>query len=495
MTSSARRSEPHASPAPASPNGSAPPPAPALEGLLERLRRLAGEEFEVLNRGEAIPAGRAAAEIRAGGLPAGHLLAGGAAAPDPGRLEAAASLAGEWIDLRAESDALADELLQAYERISAGQRLAESFSASSDLQQIGESLLEDAARLLGARSATLRLCDAQGGEWLSLATRAGAAAKEAVPVEDWIEAPVVRLRPSGDPEELGVLRAWAGRGAAPFGSFERRLARSLGEQAGLLLHLGRVLEQARQAESARREREIAREMQSRLLPREDPRPAGVEVAAACLPCAEVCGDGYDYLSAADGALALSVTSVSGRGPAAALALADVRALLRAQAAQSASPAEILRGANRLLARDLQPAGLFATAFLASLQAQGRSLRYASAGHPAALLWRAAAGRFERLQTGGLALGIFDDASCLECETELEDGDIAVVFSDGLTDARDAAGEPFSLERVCQVVMRHRRERPRTLMYRLLEAVEAHRGAAPQQDDLTVMVVRAGRSEP
>jgi hypothetical protein len=467
----------------------------ALARVIDRLRQVAGGEIDFRPCGEAASTAGCAVEIRAGGRLAGHLLPAEGAAPAPPRLEAAASLLGEWLERQSEADDLADELSQAYEQICLGHRLAESVSSSSDLQQIGERFLDDAARLLGARAATLKLRDAQGGEWLSLATRAAAGGPEQARAEDWIEAPVLRLRPAGEPEEMGVLRAGGGRAGAPFGPYERRLARSLGEQAGLLLHLGRVVEQARLGERARREREIAREMQSRLLPREDPRPAGVEVAAACLPSPEVCGDGYDYVIHPGGALTLSLTSVSGRGPAAAVATAGVRALVRAQAALSDSPATVLRGANHLLAQDLQPAGLFATVFLARLEAGGRALRYASAGHPAALLWRAAEGRFERLQTGGLALGIFDDTACLEAETALVEGDVAVIFSDGLTETRDADGEPFSIERICQVVMRHRRERPRTLMYRLLEAVEGHRGAGPQQDDLTVMVLRAGRGEP
>jgi serine phosphatase RsbU (regulator of sigma subunit) len=467
---------------------------PALDGLLERLRQITGEWIEFRPCEQSLPAGRAAAEVRSGDRLIGHLLAADETAAASPRLDAAAGLLGEWLERQSEADALADELLQSYEQISLGQRLAENVGASSDLQQIGERLLDDAARLLGARTATLKLRHPHGGEWLSLATRASAPGAEQARADDWIEAPVLRLRPCGEPEEMGVLRAGGARGGACFGAYEKRLARSLGEQAGLLLHLGRVLEQARVGERARREREIAREMQSRLLPREDPRPTGIEVAAACLPSAEVCGDGYDYVSGPGGALTLSVTSVSGRGPAAAVAMAGVRALVRAQAALSDSPAAILRGANRLLARDLQPAGLFATVFLASLGPEGRTLRYASAGHPAALLWRAAEGRFEKLHTGGLALGIFDDTACPEADTALEDGDIAVIFSDGLIEARDAEGEPFSLERLCQVVMRHRRERPRTLMYRLFEAAEAHRGNHPQQDDLTVMVLRAGRGE-
>jgi hypothetical protein len=485
LSSGALQREPTAPPASA---------APALDCVLERLRQLTGEAIDFCPCGQTLPSGRSAVEIRASGRLAGHLLAGDGAASEPRRLEAAAGLLGEWLERESEAESLADELLQSYEQICLGHRLAESVNASSDLQQVGERLLDDAARLLGARAATLKLRDAQGGEWLSLATRASAVGPEQARAEDWVEAPVLRRRPAGEPEEMGVLRAGGARGGASFGAYERRLARSLGEQAGLLLHLGRALEQARLGERARRERDIARELQSRLLPREDPRPAGVEVAAACLPSPEVCGDGYDYVNVPGGATVLSVASVSGRGPAAAVAMAGVRALLRAQAAASDSPSAILRGANHLLARDLQPAGLFATVFLARLEAQGRSLRYASAGHPAALLWRAAAGRFERLQTGGLALGIFDDTACLEAEVDLEDGDIAVIFSDGLSETRDAEGELFSVERLCQVVMRHRRERPRTLMYRLLEAVEAHRGEEPQQDDLTVMVLRAGRGE-
>ena len=220
----------------------------ALAQVIDRLRQVAGGEIDFRPGGDGTCPAAGAVEIRAGGRLAGHLLSAGGAAPAPPRLEAAASLLGEWLERQSETEGLADELAQAYEQICLGHRLAESVSSSSDLQQIGERFLDDAARLLGARAATLKLRDAQGGECLSLATRASAAAPGQARAEDWVEAPVLRLRAAGEPEEMGVLRAGGGRAGAPFGTYERRLARSLGEQAGVLLHLGRVVEQARLGE-------------------------------------------------------------------------------------------------------------------------------------------------------------------------------------------------------------------------------------------------------
>lgn len=468
-------------------------PAGALARLLERLRALCGAELEWVPAPLPPPRGRRGAEVSAEGRSAGHLLApaGGVHA---GVLESAAALAAEQIEREGGIAALADELLRSWEQQAFAQRLVDSLTPLTDTQRLCETILDETVRALGARSVSLRLRDEKGTESLCLATRSARGA-DARPAEEGLEVPIRRPRPSGELQEMGTLRVAGLPGGEAPGAGDPLLARALAEQAALLIHQCRIAEEARRTERARREAEIAREVQSGLLPHEDPRPSGLEVAGACVPGPEVGGDHYGYLADRPGLPGLMMIDVSGDGVAAAVAMVGVRSLLRAEAARADAPAAALAAANHLLARDLHPSGLYATAFLARYEESRRRLRYASAGHPPALLWRSGEGRFERLEVGGLALGIFDTAAYEQGEVDLEPGDLVILFSDGLTETRDPAGEAFTLERVCQTVMRHRRERPRTILYRLLEAAEAFRDGQPQGDDLTVMVLRAGRGTP
>lgn len=476
------RPAPTAAPAPSA-------TADSLRPLLDHLRALAGVEVGWTPAGETPARGLKSVQVLAAGLPAGWLTVQ-AAGVASATLEAAAALAGEWLACQAEAASAMSEAQQAREQIDLLVRIAGSLNPGSDCQRVCESILEESGRILNARSATLRLRDAKDGESLCLAARTGTGSAPAAAGEESIDVPVLRPRPSEPPEELGVLSLKGKRDGGRFSAADFKLAQALAHIAGVLVHYSRLLEEARRGERTLRDRQIAREIQGRLLPGEDPRLYGIEVAAACVPSEEVGGDNYGYLAEEQGVLGLMVADVSGHGIPAAVAMAGVRSLLRAEAARTDSPAAALRSVNRLLARDLQPSGLFATAFLARYEESGRRLRYCGAGHPPALLWRAAEGRFERLESGGLALGIFEDVIYEEGETFLAAGDLAVIFTDGLTETRNPAGEFFTQERLCQAAMRHRRERPRTLMYRLLEAVEEFRAGQPQRDDLTLLVLRA-----
>ncbi len=459
----------------------------ALRRTLERLGVLMGADLEWVGGHEHAGRGHRKAEVRVGGRLAGTLR-GDASHGAAAQLEAAAALLSEVLALESEANGLADEVLRVWEQASFAQRVADALAPATDVQRLCEVALDEAVRLLGARSAALRLRDEAGNESLCVSTRAAAAA-EGAGAEDGLELAVLGPHPTGEPEELGTLRFTGSMRAGHFTLADAALARALSVQIGLLLRFGRVLEGARRTARARRESEMAREVQSSLLPREDPLSPGIEAAAACVPAPDGGGDHYGYLADPFGVL---VAEVSGSGIGAAVAMAGARALLRAEAARAPSPAAALGATNHLLARDLQPAGAHATAFLARYNPAQRRLSYASAGHPPALLWRGADGRFERLEASGLALGIFENATYEQGEAILDPGDLVVLFTDGIIETRSPEGETFAPERICQTVMRHRRERPRTILYRLLEAVEAFRAGQPQTDDLTVVVLRAGR---
>lgn len=183
------------------------------------------------------------------------------------------------------------------------------------------------------------------------------------------------------------------------------------------------------------ELERAQEVQMGLLPRATPRIDGYELTGACLPSSQVGGDFYDWYPAEDGVV-LTLADVMGKGPAAAILAAAVRAVLRGSAqGESVDRAMLQTGA--VLHADLSGAGLFATAFHARLEASTGRVTYADAGHGLTLVVRAD-GTWERLDALGLPLGVTDETSRSLGETHLAPGDLLLTFSDGVLDLFDGS---------------------------------------------------------
>ena len=232
------------------------------------------------------------------------------------------------------------------------------------------------------------------------------------------------------------------------------------------------------------ELETARRVQASILPRGVPQVGGLRLAARYRPMAAVAGDFWDVL-AADGRVGLLVADVSGHGVPAALVASMVKVAFEAQRGIAAEPAEVVAAMNALLCRMLT--GPFVTAVYASVSpAEGR-LRFAGAGHPPALLWRAGAGRVERLNKNGLLMG-FDEAARYEAgEVRVEPGDRLLLFTDGLIEAADARDELFGLERLERTLVEAAALETEAVAERLLAEVGRHRGVEGFEDDLTLLV--------
>jgi phosphoserine phosphatase RsbU/P len=163
----------------------------------------------------------------------------------------------------------------------------------------------------------------------------------------------------------------------------------------------------------------------------------------------------------------------------------IQGVFSAQVGNAASPAQMMTSVNTsLIRRSIQ--NRFATAVFGALAPDGR-LIYSNAGHnPPVLLRRE---RVQRLETGGLILGLFPQAVYDEETLALEDGDILVMFSDGVTEAFNAAGEEFGEARLLACLDAHRRLEPAELLRQLLAAVQEFAASAAQSDDVTALVLR------
>jgi serine phosphatase RsbU (regulator of sigma subunit) len=274
---------------------------------------------------------------------------------------------------------------------------------------------------------------------------------------------------------------------------------SAGVRPELLVLVARSLELAIAGADARAARErveqelaIGRRIQLSLVPRRFPDVAGWTFAAAYEPAREVGGDLFDAfpVRGRPGHVGLLVADVTGKGIAAALMMADVRALLHAATDNAGGPAEALARVNRILVRE-RATSLMVTAVLLVLDTATGTLRYAGAGHEPPLVARCAGG-IDELEAGGTILGLQDDVRFEDREAVLEPGDALVLYTDGITEARDE-GRRFYGEARLHAVVGDMCGRPAEIIMRAIsDDVRAFRGAAEPYDDLTLLVVERRR---
>ncbi len=293
-------------------------------------------------------------------------------------------------------------------------------------------------------------------------------------------------RPAASDENkiIGVLYLDGREKATLLSRATRTSLETFATEAALAIESARLY--AESAEKARLERDlrVAAEIQRALLPEPRFEGPGIDLAAVTVPCRTIGGDFYDYLDVGEGRFGFTLGDVSGKGPPAALLAAAVQSIFAAQAALGGNPAETMTRINRALLRRAIEAR-FATMFYGVLWSDGR-LSYCNAGHESPII----VGRTQRsLDTGGVVLGLFDNAK-YEVETvQLEPGDTIVVFSDGVSEARNHADDELGRERLVTALGSVRGISSEATLEKLLAAVRDFTAGAPQADDVTALVLR------
>jgi steroid delta-isomerase-like uncharacterized protein len=284
-------------------------------------------------------------------------------------------------------------------------------------------------------------------------------------------------------------RGWFGQAAT--GSIIRyRLVMIFTLANGRIVRDERIYDSAgvlERLEKARLDKELrtAAEVQRALLARTTHVASFCESAGNSVPCRAIGGDFFDFLDLPHGHVGIVMGDVAGKGPAAALLAALLQGMVAAEAPLGGGPAATLARLNRhLLSRSI--GCRFATLVYAVLTPDG-GLTYANAGHnPPALMTR---GGLRRLNAGGPILGVFAEATFEEATLPLQGGDTLVMFTDGVTEARDADDEEFGEPRMLACLAGTDSSSPATLLGRIFEAVRAFCGPADQHDDITVTVTR------
>ena len=265
----------------------------------------------------------------------------------------------------------------------------------------------------------------------------------------------------------------------------------------LSVHASLAIENARLYESERRkiriERDLlaAREVQMSLLPKQLPQVEGYEFAASTAPALEVAGDLYDFIALDDKRLAVCLGDVSGKGLPASLLMANIQATLRDQAHATASAVECVRKTNRLLYESTS-SEKFVTLVYGLLECSTHRFSYCNAGHDEPILVKHD-GSLRRLNVGGVVLGIMQEFPFEEDAVPLEEGDVLVVYSDGIAEAVNPAGEQFGAARVEHLVRELRGHPAAAIERAILAAVRSHIGQGTPEDDMTIVIVKRSRT--
>jgi len=288
-------------------------------------------------------------------------------------------------------------------------------------------------------------------------------------------------------ELVGVLEA-LNKCAGSFSEDDTALLTALADQAGVALERARLLEEFLAKRRLEHEMELARDIQTGLLPHDPPALDGFDLAGWSQPSEYAGGDFFDIFRWGDGRVGLMLGDAVGHGVGPALLAAETRALVRALALRESRPEAVLCDTNRLLAADVGE-GRFVTLALTVADAAAGTVSYASAGQGPLVLMRAD-GRYEQFNATGLPLGILPDAPTEAGEPiELAPGDVFLLISDGIFECETADGGDIGIDRVLENVREHMDGPAESVIRALEDLTESVSPDGRFRDDRTIVVTK------
>src|SRR5579883_2951968 len=262
---------------------------------------------------------------------------------------------------------------------------------------------------------------------------------------------------------------------------------------GGILILGLLVLEVADRVTMKRDLQIAREIQSWLVPAQPPAIPGFDSAFFTKPANTVAGDYYDIfyrdVPEIKNNVVIAIADVAGKSIPAALLMATFQASLKTLSATPTSLADLVSGMNRYACTNSQNGLRFTTAFLAEYNPENRKLNYINAGHNNPMLLRSN-GSIERLTEGGLPLGIMSDKTYESGEVVLSSGDWLVIFTDGLVEAENQRQEEYGEARLQQALQAGNTTTPQDLLRRIMTDLDYFVGATPQHDDVTCLLIKA-----
>ncbi|HET7621374.1 MAG TPA: GAF domain-containing SpoIIE family protein phosphatase [Gemmatimonadaceae bacterium] len=428
----------------------------------------------------------------------------------------------EYLSSGLEVEHAANELAERYEEINLLYTITEILGRTLSLEEAAATILREISETVGARRGSILVHD-RVTDTLQCVAALGAAAIDVPPIalddpcsvsasvfrdrratiaEEEPEAPscaaeslyrhgtmlsvpIMWTAPSGGPEPLGVVNLSDRSGGQIFTAGDQKLITAIATQIGTAIQNSRLVRESLSQQRLVQELSLAHDLQMRLLPRTEIVAPEASVVARVIPAESVGGDFYNLFRLGSGRTGVMIGDVSSHGYRAALimALAMSASAIHAQAA--AGPGEMLSALLGTLREELAVTEMFITTFYGVIDHADGVLRYANAGHPYAY-HVAADGSVERLGAMDAPLGMVESVPSSHSRPWSHD-DLLLLFTDGVSDARNRFGVRLGETAVLDVVREHRSESPAEILERVFDLLEEHTGEAVQNDDIAVVL--------
>ena len=428
-----------------------------------------------------------------------------------------------YLQATAEVDQAAHELSERYEEINLLYTISESVGRAVSLEDTARRILAEVSDTVGARRAAVLLHDRvtdtlhalvalgtdadalppiAAADPDSLIARAfgtlhptiaepdepGAAAEAACRVGPMLVVPIVWTGQQGG-EPLGVVTLSDRRFGQPFTAGDLKLVTAIASQIAAVIQNARLVRASLQQQRFAQEMALAHDLQMKLLPRPAAAAPHAHIAARVIPAESVGGDFYHLFDLGEGRTGVMIGDVSSHGYRAALIMALAMSATAIHAQGSSDPAATLAAVLRSLREELTSTEMFISTFYAVVDPWRGELHYANAGHPHAFVL-GEDGTLERLPAGAPPLGMVDLAPPAAVRPWAAEHDLLLLFTDGVSDARDHDGARLGEAPVLDAAAAARAGGPDAVAARIFDALDAHTGDAPLRDDVTVVVVRS-----
>jgi sigma-B regulation protein RsbU (phosphoserine phosphatase) len=304
-----------------------------------------------------------------------------------------------------------------------------------------------------------------------------------------LSVPIMWTQPGGGMEPLGVVNLSDRASKQPFTAGDQKLITAIATQIGSAIQNARLVRESLTQQRLVQEMELAHDLQMRLLPRAEIVAPDALVAARVVPAESVGGDFYNLFRLGAGRTGVMIADVSSHGYRAALIMALAMSATAIHAQTSNDPGEVLNALLASLTEELESTEMFISAFYGVIDREKGTLRYANTGHPHAYIITTE-GTTRRLAALDPPLGMVDEPPAARTVRWTRNNDLLVLFTDGVSDARDRDDARLGEQRILEVIVDSRKQAPAVILDRVIATVEEHTFGAVRRDDLTIVLVRS-----
>jgi sigma-B regulation protein RsbU (phosphoserine phosphatase) len=293
-------------------------------------------------------------------------------------------------------------------------------------------------------------------------------------------------------QNLGVIAIANGPMSSPFTETDFSTFKAIAEQSAFALYNAMIYSLADEKKRMDSDLQVAQEIQRILLPSAAPSIRNYDIDGINMPARQMSGDYYGYIRVDPARWGVAIADVSGKGVPASLIMAMCRSVLRGQAVGKTSAADVLNQVNRQIYPDIKEDMFISMAYLL-LDENGNDITLCRAGHDAPLLYEAKTQTVTKLNPPGMALGI-DSGDVFERVTrdftfQMESNDCLILYTDGITEALDSKGNEYGLKRMIQAIQATASEGAAAIRKHLTDDLMDFIGSHPQNDDITLIVIR------